>query len=61
MGGARHSRLKDERDWRLGRTAASPDPPLHGGVARKRLEAPEPAAATRLDKASAPAMRRKTV
>ncbi len=46
MGGARHSRLKDERDWRLGRTAASPDPPRHGGVARKRLKAPEPAAET---------------
>jgi transposase len=29
MGGERHSRLKDERDWLLALVAASPDLPLH--------------------------------
>ena len=29
MGGNRHSRLKDERDWLLARVAAAPDLPLH--------------------------------
>src|SRR5580704_1875556 len=29
MAGERNSRLKDERDWLLGRIAAAPDLPLH--------------------------------
>jgi hypothetical protein len=52
------------RASRTSATGGSGAPPRHSGVARKRLESARTGgrnAATRLDKASAPAMRRKTV